>query len=83
MAVYLFAVRPEPGLALVAVLLLFATGWLNQRLGGWPAWWATVAAAPIAAAVHGLPWSMPRRQLLFYAVYPLHLAAIGALKAWG
>ncbi|TFY98198.1 TraX family protein [Ramlibacter humi] len=82
-AVYLYATRPDPGVALVALLLLFATGLLNQRYAGGPALWATVVAWPIAAAVHELPLSMPRWQLLFYAIYPLHLAAIGALKAWG
>lgn len=82
-AVYLYAIRPDPGTAIVAGLLLFATGWLNHFFGGWPAWWATVAAWPIAAAVHELPVSMPRWQLLFYVLYPLHLAVIGAIKAWG
>jgi hypothetical protein len=81
-AVYLFATRRDPGLGAMALLLLFATGWLNAFFAGWPAWWATVAALPLAVAFRWLPVGMPRWPLLFYAIYPLHLALIGALKVW-
>lgn len=81
-AVYVFATRPDAGTALLALVLLAATGWLNLYFAGWPAWWATVAAWPLAAVVRHLPLAMPRWSTFFYALYPAHLAAIGAVNAW-
>ncbi len=79
-ACYLYASRRGGGLAAMALLLLAATGWLNAHFGGWTAFFATLAALPLAWAVRHLPVAMPRWQLLFYAIYPVHLALIGALK---
>jgi hypothetical protein len=82
-AVYLFALRPEPGLAIVAALLLLATAWLNASFGGAAAFAGSLACLPLLLLARGLPSAIPRWQLLFYAIYPVHLAVIGALKRWG
>ncbi len=80
-AVYLACTQRFPGLVVVAALLLLATAALNGQFGGAAAFAATLAAVPFAAAVRALPLAMPRWQLLFYAIYPVHLALIGALKS--
>ena len=79
-AIYLCRTGLQPAAAILAALLLFATAWLNASFGGLPALIGTLAAVPIAWGVRGLPVSVPRLQLAFYLVYPLHLALIGALK---
>lgn len=75
--------EPPPAFAatVVALMLAVATAALNGQFGGWPAFAATLAALPLAALARLLPLAMPRWQLLFYAIYPVHLAIIGALKS--
>jgi len=80
-AVYLACSQRQPGFALVALLLLIATAALNGQFGGVPAFAATAAVLPLALLVRALPVAMPRWQLFFYLLYPVHLAAIGALKS--
>jgi hypothetical protein len=84
-AVYLWATQRQPQAAILAVLLLLMTGWLNASLeaslDGLPAMLGTLAGVPIAWTVRRLPVVVPRLRLAFYLVYPLHLALIGALKA--
>ncbi|HSV46858.1 MAG TPA: TraX family protein [Ramlibacter sp.] len=82
-AIYLCCTQREPAMALVAALLLLATAWLNTRFGGWPAFAGTLATVPIVWGLRALPVKVPRWQPLFYLIYPLHLAVIGALKAQG
>jgi len=82
-AVWLLCTRPDPGTAIVAASLLFATAWLNGQFGGWPAFACTVGALAVAALVRALPVSMQRWRYLFYAGYPIHLALIGWLKHAG
>ncbi|HYD77315.1 TraX family protein [Ramlibacter sp.] len=78
---YLYAIQRGAGLATVVALLVLATAWLNAIFGGWPAFFGTLASLAVAGLVRLLPLHMPRWQLLFYLVYPTHLALIGALKA--
>ncbi len=78
---YLYATQPGAGLATVVTLLVLATAWLNAIFGGWPAFFGTLASLPLAWLARHLPLRMPRWQLLFYLIYPTHLALIGALKA--
>lgn len=82
-AIFLWAAHGRADAAVAAVALLGITAWLNGQFGGVPALLGTLAMVPLAAVVRGLPVSMPRRQDLFYLVYPLHLAAIGALRMLG
>lgn len=78
---YLYATQRGGGLAAVVALLVLATGWLNAIFGGWPAFFGTLASLPAAWLARHLPLRVPRWQLLFYAIYPAHLALIGALKS--
>lgn len=80
-AAYLYATQRGAGLAAVVALLVLATGWLNAIFGGWPAFFGTLASLPVAWLARHLPLRVPRWQLLFYLIYPTHLALIGALKA--
>lgn len=79
--IYLWCTQRGGGLAFVALLLLAATAWLNAHFGGWGSFFATLAAVPVALLARHLPVGMPRWQVLFYVIYPLHLAAIGWLKS--
>jgi hypothetical protein len=82
-AIYVWATQREPRAAILAVLLLLMTGWLNASLDGMAAMFGTLACVPIAWTVRRLPLAVPRFRLAFLLVYPLHLALIGALKALG
>jgi len=82
-AIYLWYTQRQPEAALLAVVLFVLTAWLNASFGGWPALLGTLATLPIAWSMSRLPVSVPRLQLAFYLVYPLHLSLIGALKALG
>jgi hypothetical protein len=82
-AVYLWCTERRPEAAMLALTLLLLTAWLNARFDGLPAMLGTLAGPPIAWAVRRLPVSMPRMQLAFYLVYPLHLLLIGVLKRMG
>lgn len=79
-ATYLWCTERRPDAALLVALLLLATTWLNASFGGLPALLGTLLFAPIALAVRQVPFPVPRLQLAFYLMYPLHLALIGALK---
>ena len=80
-AIYLWCTQRQPEAALLALVLFSLTVWLNTSFGGWPGLLGTLAVLPIAWGVSRLAVSVPRLQLAFYLVYPLHLALIGALKA--
>jgi hypothetical protein len=82
-AVYLWSNERRPETAMLALALLLLTAWLNARFDGLAAMLGTLAGLPIAWAVRRLPVSMPRMQLAFYLVYPLHLLLIGLLKRMG
>ena len=78
---YLWCTQRGAGLAFLVVLLVAVTGWLNALFGGWASFFSTMAALPVAWLARHLPLNVPRIQHLFYVIYPLHLAIIGALKA--
>ncbi|TFZ04874.1 TraX family protein [Ramlibacter rhizophilus] len=80
-AVFMWAGAGRAEAGLLALLLLGVTAWFNAVFGGVPAFLGTLACIPIAWALRQLPLRMPRAQLAFYVLYPLHLAVIGALKA--
>jgi hypothetical protein len=80
-AIYLWRTQRRPEAALLALVLFLLTVWLNASFGGWHGSLGTLAALPIAWGVSRVAVSVPRGQLAFYLVYPLHLALIGALKA--
>jgi hypothetical protein len=80
-AIFHYRTQRDPAAALLALVLLLATAWLNASWGGMFALAGTLASVPIAWSVRRLPISAPRLQLAFYLVYPLHLALIGAWKA--
>lgn len=82
-AVFLWSTQRRPEAAMLALTLLLLTGWLNARFDGVPAMLGTLAGLPIAWSLRRLPVSMPRMQLAFYLVYPLHLLLIGVLKRMG
>ena len=82
-AVYLAATRRDPGCAALAAVLLAAVAWLNASFGGLPAALGTLAGVLLGAVLARVPLRVPRAQWLFYAIYPLHLAVIGALKRLG
>jgi hypothetical protein len=79
-AVYLAASRRDPGLAVLAAVLLGAVAWLNASFGGMAALAGTLAGVGLALAVRRSPLRVPRAQWFFYVTYPLHLALIGAMK---
>lgn len=83
-AIFLWAAQGRTGMGMAAGIaaaaLLGMTAWQNGQFGGMPAVFGTLAMVPLAAVVRALPVSMPRWQTLFYLVYPLHLAIIGALR---
>ncbi|MBL0418847.1 hypothetical protein JI739_00670 [Ramlibacter sp. AW1] len=81
-AVYLFGRTSWPQAGVLAAVMLAITGFLNAEFGGWPALLWTLAAVPLAALLRLMPLQLPRLQVAFYLVYPLHLALIGALKTW-
>ena len=80
-AIYLWCTQRQPEAALLALVFFLLTVWLNTSFGGWAGLLGTLAVLPIAWGVSRLAVSVPRLQLAFYLVYPLHLALIGALKA--
>jgi hypothetical protein len=81
-AIYLWCTQRQLEAALLAGLLLLLTARLNASFGGWPALLGTLSTLPIAWSMARLPVWAPRLKLVFYLIYPIHLALIGALKAW-
>lgn len=78
-AIYLWRTEgPREGA--FAAVLFAAVGILNGSFGGAGGFAGTLLALPLAIAVAHLPVTAPRLRWLFYAVYPLHLGLIGALK---
>lgn len=80
-AIYLWCTQRQPEAALLAGVLFLLTVWLNTSFGGWPALLGTLSTLPIAWSMGRLPVRAPRLQFVFYLIYPIHLALIGALKA--
>ncbi len=81
-AFYVWFAGPKWEGAALTTVLLAATAWFNASFGGMPALAGTLAALAVAVGASWLPVRIPRAQLAFYLVYPLHLALIGALKYW-
>lgn len=82
-AVYLLATGRYGAGGLATAAGLLATAWLNGSFGGAAAFAGTLVGPVLAVLVRPLPLRLPRLRWWFYAIYPLHLAAIGALKHWG
>jgi hypothetical protein len=82
-AIYLWRAEGRRDAAALACVLFIAVALLNGSFGG--AWGAggTLMAIPLAMLVAQAPVGAPRLAMLFYAVYPIHLALIGALKRAG
>jgi hypothetical protein len=79
--VFLAATRPGVGTALVAAMLLAMVGWHNANFGGAAALLGTLASAVALLVARAFTLRVMRLKWVFYAVYPVHLAVIGALKA--
>lgn len=82
-AVYLLATGRHGAGGLASAAALLATAWLNSSFGGMAAFAGTLVGPALAVLVRPLPLRLPRLRWWFYAIYPVHLAAIGALNHWG
>lgn len=81
-AIFLWRFKPRRDTAVLAAIMLLALTYFNASFGGIYGLVGTLAALPLAWAVTYVPVVMPRMPWLFYAIYPAHLALIGALKAF-
>ena len=79
-AIYLWRAEGRADAGVLALVLFVATAFLNGSFGGLYGWLGTLLALPLAIAAAHVPLWMPRMRWFFYAIYPLHLALIGALK---
>lgn len=79
-AIYLWRAEARREAAVLALIVFLAVAALNGSFGGAHGWTGTLLALPLAVALAYVPVEAPRLRWLFYAVYPLHLALIGALK---
>ena len=82
-AIYLWRVHDLREAAAFSVVLFLALIHLNGSYGGLYGYVGTLCAVPVAWAVARVPLRMPRMRWLFYAIYPLHMALIGALNDAG
>jgi hypothetical protein len=82
-AIYLWRAHDRREAAAFAAVLFLALAHLNGSFGGPNGYLGTLTVLPVAWAVAHLPLRVPRMRWLFYAIYPLHLALIGALLATG
>jgi hypothetical protein len=78
--IFMWRAQQCPEAALLAILLLLATAWLNSTTGGLYGLFGTLACVPMAWMVRHMPARVPRMKLLFYFIYPIHLALIGVAK---
>ena len=81
-ALTLWRFKPSPKTAMSAIIMLLALMGFNTLFGGIYGLAGTLAVLPLAWAVSYVPVVMPRIPWLFYAIYPAHLALIGALKTF-
>jgi hypothetical protein len=79
-AIYFWRTEARREAAVLALVLFLAVTVLNGLYGGPYGVVGTLLALPLAFALAHVPIEAPRLRWLFYAVYPLHLALIGALK---
>jgi hypothetical protein len=82
-AIYLWRAEGRREAAAFAVAMLLALAHLNGSFGGLNGYLGTLAVVPLCWAVARLPLRAPRLRWVFYAIYPVHLALIGALNAAG
>jgi hypothetical protein len=82
-AIYLWRAHDRREAGAFAAILLLALAHLNGSFGGLNGYVGTMAVVPVAWAVAHVPLRVPRMRWLFYAIYPLHLALIGALNTAG
>jgi hypothetical protein len=82
-AVYLWRAEGRREAGVFTLVLLLAITHLNGIFGGVHGYVGTLLVLPLALAVSRLPLRVPRMRWFFYAIYPLHLALIGALLTTG
>ena len=80
-AAYLWRAKTRRETAALAAILLLTLTHFNGSFGGVYGVAGTLAVVPLVWAVTRMPVVMPRMPWLFYAIYPVHLALIGALNA--
>lgn len=80
-AIFLWRFKPRRETVALAALMLLALTYFNASFGGVYGIVGTLVVLPLAWAVTCVPVVMPRMPWLFYAIYPAHLALIGALNA--
>lgn len=74
--------KPSRSMATLAAVALISLAGFNTLFGGAYGLLGTFAVLPVVWAVRYLPIIIPRMPWLFYAIYPVHLALIGALKTF-
>jgi len=79
-AIYLWRVEEDRAFAMLALVLFLAVANLNRSFGGAYGLVGTLLALPLAMVLGRVRVEVPRMRWLFYAIYPVHLALIGALK---
>lgn len=82
-AIYLWRAHNLREAAAFSVVLFLALMHLNGSYGGRYGYVGTLCAVLLAWAVAHVHLGMPRMRWLFYAIYPLHMALIGALNDAG
>jgi hypothetical protein len=82
-ALYLWRAEDRREAGVFALVLFLAVTHLNGVFGGVQGYLGTLLVLPLALAVARLPLRVPRMRWFFYAIYPLHLALIGALLTTG
>lgn len=80
--IFLWQFKPRHATVALAVIMLLALTYYNASLGMVYGLVGTLAVLPLAWAVTYVPIALPRMPWVFYAVYPAHLALIGALKTF-
>lgn len=81
-AIALWRFKPQLKTAALAAVGFLALTCFNAFFGGVYAIVGTLAVLPLVWAVSYVPIVLPRMPWFFYAIYPAHLALIGALKAF-
>lgn len=79
-AIYLWRAQNLREAAAFSAILLLALTHQMGSFGGLYGYVGMLCVVPVAWAVTHMPLRMPRMRWLFYAIYPLHMALIGALK---
>ncbi len=82
-AIYLWRAHDLREAAAFSVISFLAVTHLNGSYGGLYGYIGTLSAVPLACLVARVRLEVPRMRWLFYAIYPLHMALIGAMNDAG